>query len=219
MEIGSSTVSHQLSILNIQTLHKKVFRGATTTSNSLKHSNLRQNRYAYLEELPRVVGDAVGDEHAQDPARARVADGLALDAHAEAELVAAAAAAPPSSAAAARAATRARASLAGVGDLIEEATGSPPISLTHAAPAEEDEAGRISERSPVEISFCSVNEVVDPIWTSQAAPRGPFDGDGTHRIGRTRRARRPSGHRDRVASGAGISHGPGLVRPTPLTAA
>ncbi|BAS90095.1 Os04g0517350, partial [Oryza sativa Japonica Group] len=40
-----------------------------------------------LKLLPRVVGDAVGDEHDQVPARARVADGLAQDAHAEDELV------------------------------------------------------------------------------------------------------------------------------------
>jgi hypothetical protein len=42
---------------------------------------------ANLEELPRVLRDAVGDEHDHVAPRADVADGLAQDAHAEDELV------------------------------------------------------------------------------------------------------------------------------------
>ena len=44
--------------------------------------------FANLEEVPRVLGDAVGDEHDHVAPRAGVADGLAQDAHAEDELVA-----------------------------------------------------------------------------------------------------------------------------------
>ena len=42
---------------------------------------------AYLEELPRVLGDAVRDEHDEVAACAGVGDGLPEDAHAEDELV------------------------------------------------------------------------------------------------------------------------------------
>ncbi|BAS79849.1 Os02g0624700, partial [Oryza sativa Japonica Group] len=41
----------------------------------------------YLEQLPRVLGHPVGDEHHEVAAGVRVADGLAEDPHAEDELV------------------------------------------------------------------------------------------------------------------------------------
>jgi hypothetical protein len=70
-----------------------VFNEATESPKPFQHlqaSKLPADRgdLTNFEELPRVLGDAVGDEHDHVPARAGVAEGLAEDPHAEDELVA-----------------------------------------------------------------------------------------------------------------------------------